>query len=104
MSIRIINYSPPQNWMRRIKTSHAVWLVKEEVWAQTETPWIPPEPGRRCGQITIRRVINNWLQSPETWFVGIDGKGLDSSQLMYPAEGHLADTEIPLSDQHLIYE
>lgn len=104
MNIQDINTTPPSRWMRRLKAGHAVWLVKEQAWASVAAPWIPPEPGYRTGYISIQRIRDNHLQPAEQWHIGIDGHGLNGSRLMFPAEGHLEDTEVPLSDLHAIYE
>lgn len=102
--MRQINYNPPERWMRRLKVGHIVWLIKEELWASVACNWIPPEPGSRAGEIAIRRVINNYLQPPECWYINIEGKGLNGGLLMLPAEGHLEDDEVPLNDLHKIYD
>ena len=99
-----INSMPPSRWMRRLKQGHTVWLVKEKLWASIACPWIPPEPGYRSGQISLRRIEDKRLRPAEQWYVGVDGQGLDGSQLMFPAQGHLADVDVPLSDLHAIYE
>jgi hypothetical protein len=99
-----INNNPPNRWLRRLKPSHIIWLVKEKLWASVSAPWIPPEPGHITGTLTIRRVIDNYLQSPESWYCNADGQGINGSLLFLPAEGHLEDDEVPISDLHKIYE
>jgi hypothetical protein len=89
-----ISTDPPLDWMDRLRRGHRVWLVKEEETARVEFAYEAPEPGHRTGCMGICR-RDGQLQS---WFVGLNGEGIDGSQLILPLEGHLPEHPEPLPE------
>ena len=87
---------PEGPWMRRLRESNWIWLVKEGQYASVLFPWQPPEPGYMTGRLCLCRSDqrNGDLYRGETqvWFVGSRGEGLDGKQLIVPCEGHLPET------------
>jgi hypothetical protein len=99
MEYQIIK-DPPDGWLARLRRNHWVWLVKEQQIAGVEFPYEPPEPGARIGRIGIRRFSmseNRWLDI-QSWYISLDGQGLDGSQLMLPLVGNLPENPEPLPD------
>lgn len=86
---------PKEPWLDRLRKDHLVWLVKEQEYARVEFAWDPPEPGYRSGRIAIRQQNNYQLGS---WFIDINGRGLDGSQLFLPTEGSLPESAEPISE------
>jgi len=85
--------NPPQHWIERLRRGHRIWLVKENEEAAIEFAYEPPEPGHSCGRMGI------WRQGHvESWFVGLEGQGINGSQLMLPLEGNLPDAPEPLPE------
>jgi hypothetical protein len=84
--------SPPSGWVERLRRGHRVWLVKENVEALIEFPYEPPEPGLFCGRMGIRFGLL------DSWFVGLNGQGIDGSQIILPLEGNLPDAPEPLPE------
>lgn len=89
MQPNIIN-NPPDNWLERLRRGHKVWLVKENREAEVVFAYEPPEPGHYCGQIGIRYGLM------DSWFIDINGKGIDGSQLMLPLKNNLPENPEPL--------
>jgi len=72
----------PFNWINRLRRGHRVKMVKENREASIEFAYEPPEPGYRCGIIGIQ-VAPGHIQS---WIIGLQGEGLDGSQLLLPLD------------------
>ncbi len=95
----VINHSPDENWVERLRRNNKIWLVKENEYAVVEWEWEPPEPGHRSGRIGIHRAGQTF--SLQNWFVSADGCGIDGSRLFLPVEGHLLDDPEPLSEPEI---
>ena len=73
-------------WVQLLRKGHTVWLSKERVFVTVAYPYEPPSPGHICGEIAIRKDGRI-----HTWFLDLEGRGMDGSQLLEPVEGQLAD-------------
>lgn len=94
-----INQQPPEGpWMRRLQEGHMIHLCKEQAWARVLFPWQPTEPGHTAGRLAMSRLVyeGDSLYRGETqvWYVGERGQGFDGKQLILPAKGHLAESEV----------
>jgi hypothetical protein len=89
---------PREPWVDRLRRNHRVWLVKEQIQAIVAWAWEPPEPGMNSGRIAIQKLINNYVQRVEVWYVDVLGRGINKSQLFAPLEGHLPDEPEPISE------
>lgn len=94
MTTPLINYNPPKNWVNRLQADDQIWLVKERRHAFVSFPFERPRPGYSTGRLVFRRVIDQYLQPNEVWFVSSDGCGIDGSLLMQPLQGHLGEEEV----------
>lgn len=90
---RVMTEGLPENWMRRLQPTHWIWLVKEQQYGTVSFPFHPAAPGHRAGELVLRKLhpgLNGYVAgTPEIWFVGENGEGLDGKQLLWPCEGYL---------------
>lgn len=96
-----VTEEPGLEWVPRLRRGNRVWLTKESEYADVEYPYEPPEPGHVCGKIGLRRSTPGFAGGFQVWFVGLEGQGIDSSQLMQPVEGHLLDAPEPLPEPEI---
>ena len=95
---------PQGNWLERLRKGNRVWLPKENCEGCIYEPYQPPEPGERCGRITLNKVIMivgtpGMRYTPtETWYVYPNGKGFDGTQLIIPIVGQLPENPPPLNE------
>jgi len=98
-----MNPQPEGAWMRRLRESMQIWLVKEQEYARVAMPWFPDPAGHRVGKLVIYRTVereDGWHRGPtEVWYVGSRGEGLDGGQLILPCEGHLPEELATVVDQ-----
>lgn len=87
---------PGSQWVSRLRRGNRIWLVKENEEAQVEYPYEPPEPGLGTGKLGIFR--HNQFFTIQSWWVGLEGQGIDGSQLIRAIEGHLPENPEPLPE------
>ena len=96
---------PEGPWMRRLRESNWIWLVKEEEYATIAFPWHPPEPGFMSGRLVLNRFRQEhdgfYRGETQVWFVGSRGEGFDGKQLVVPCDGVLAETFAEFVDENV---
>ena len=94
---------PDDEWMERLRRGNKIWLVKEGEYATVEWPWEPPGLGRFAGRIGINRSVGDTiiLGQCQSWFVTVNGCGMDGKKLFLPVDGHLEDNPSPLLEPQL---
>ena len=100
---KVCDAAPQGQWMRRLRESNWIWLVKEQQYATVAFPWQPPEPGFRTGRLVLTKLIEHGGQlyrgETQVWYVGSEGEGLDGKLLVLPCEGHLPKTLAEIVDR-----
>ena len=89
-----VDYTPPDRWVERLRPGHGIWLVKEKRRVDVAYPWDPPEPGHIAGRL----VMDFGYGQLQRWYVKLDGRGMDGSQLILPLEAHLPENPDPVQD------
>jgi len=95
---------PESQWLDRLRKNHFVHLVKENETARIEFAYEPPNPGCICGRIGIVRKMGTILSgevqilNQQTWYIDVNGRGIDGSQIMAPVEDNLPTEPAPISE------
>lgn len=88
---------PDDEWLVRVPSGNSVYLVKEDIFAEVEWVYEPPDPRSICGRIGLRFPGGR----RDTWFVGQSGQGIDGSQCLLPVVGHLPEEPPELPPQYV---
>lgn len=89
----VIQNSPDDTWLSRLRRGNYLWLAKEKRFGIVEWEF-ETEIGFSSGRIGFRQFDGHWKS--ETWMVRPDGKGINYSQLFLPVEGHVPQSPLTL--------
>lgn len=77
----VIKNPTPNFWVKNLRRDNKIYLVKEKQYAFIEFAY----DGSKIG------ISRNKYGGCESWFVNVDGSGIDGGLLMLPVEGYFSE-------------